>query len=225
MYLPQRQEGAIDLETLPDIQLRRGLCAKSGGKLEVCRKCGAPCSFGRILMERQDSGTEVEPQARAVNATVSPDERKKEAEGSGRSAQWIAKEEDALQKKRAAYMREYYKRNKERIRENQREKKRREYEAKHAERVKAREARHAALQAQAERTDLDAKHAFGARLELAMYEQGMTQADVGRQIGLTRSMVGLWARGQYMPDAERVERLGKILRVSPEWLLGLEVRS
>lgn len=78
MYLPQRRESAINLETLPDLKLRLGLCARSGGNLSVCRQCGAPCSFGRILMEREDGRAGVKPQSRALNANGAPDGRKNE---------------------------------------------------------------------------------------------------------------------------------------------------
>lgn len=79
MYLPQRKEGNVNLNKVDDLTLKRGLCPKSGGNLSVCRACGAPCSFGRILMERQDA-------------------RKSEAERL--EAERIRKEEEAARKRR-----------------------------------------------------------------------------------------------------------------------------
>lgn len=47
LYLPMRK----GIERMTPEELRRGLCYKSGGKLETCRKCPAPCTIGRRLLE------------------------------------------------------------------------------------------------------------------------------------------------------------------------------
>lgn len=44
------------LEDLPDDKLRRGMCPRSCGRLDVCHGCGAPCTVGRILMGREARG-------------------------------------------------------------------------------------------------------------------------------------------------------------------------
>lgn len=43
------------LDDLSDGELRRGMCCKSAGSVSVCRRCGAPCTVGRILMRREDA--------------------------------------------------------------------------------------------------------------------------------------------------------------------------
>lgn len=46
------------LDRLPDEELRRGLCAKSGGDLRVCEQCpGDVCRVARILLARKRSAT------------------------------------------------------------------------------------------------------------------------------------------------------------------------
>lgn len=47
LYMPNlRPASEMTLE-----QARRGLCAKSRGKIDVCRKCPAPCGMGKRCME------------------------------------------------------------------------------------------------------------------------------------------------------------------------------
>lgn len=47
MYMPVRQTS--DQMTL--LQAKRGLCHKSGGSIDVCRQCPAPCPMGKRCME------------------------------------------------------------------------------------------------------------------------------------------------------------------------------
>ena len=54
MYMPVKIGRAV--EGMTSEQLRRGLCYKSGGDLEVCRACpGQKCRVARILLEREVS--------------------------------------------------------------------------------------------------------------------------------------------------------------------------
>jgi hypothetical protein len=50
MYI--RNPDRKPLRTMPTHILLRGLCHKSGGDVEVCKRCPAPCSFGKVLTER-----------------------------------------------------------------------------------------------------------------------------------------------------------------------------
>lgn len=260
MYLPQRQSGAIDLTRLSDLKLRLGLCAKSGGKLEVCRKCGAPCVFGRILMERQDSGTEVKPQARSVNATVAPVGQEKETKShrgkeGGNSPEAVAlRKEHAIKASMAAkaarerkqaeaakkpmtpaeaeaerkrqqkreYMRKYYVQHKDRMRTYNRDRKRMESQRR-ADQAEA--ARAAEREARAARTDMPIKDTFAARLDLSMYNNGLTSADVARELGVTEATVRSWRSGNRLPSLDKTADACRLLGASPGWLMGLEVRS
>lgn len=52
MYMPVKRDTQV--EAMTSEQLRRGLCYKSGGDLEVCRTCpGQKCRVARILLERE----------------------------------------------------------------------------------------------------------------------------------------------------------------------------
>ena len=52
LYMPSRTpSSAMTLQ-----QARRGLCHKSGGKLDACRECPSPCPMGKRCMELVDSG-------------------------------------------------------------------------------------------------------------------------------------------------------------------------
>lgn len=55
LYMPLSRMKPV--EDMTDAQLRRGLCYKSGGNLDVCRTCpGNKCRVARILMEREAMG-------------------------------------------------------------------------------------------------------------------------------------------------------------------------
>ena len=52
MYMPVKIGRPV--EGMTSEQLRRGLCYKSGGDLEVCKACpGQKCRVARILLERE----------------------------------------------------------------------------------------------------------------------------------------------------------------------------
>lgn len=54
MYMPVKIGRPV--EGMTSEQLRRGLCYKSGGDLEVCRTCpGQKCRVARILLAREVS--------------------------------------------------------------------------------------------------------------------------------------------------------------------------
>ena len=52
MYLPCGERETLDLQALPESVVRRGLCAKSGGSVEVCKTCPGGCRFGAEMMRR-----------------------------------------------------------------------------------------------------------------------------------------------------------------------------
>lgn len=260
MYLPQRQSGAVDLESLPDLKLRLGLCAKSGGKLEVCRKCGAPCVFGRILMEREDSRAEGRATVAEVNPDVAPVGQEKETKShrgkeGGNSPEAVAlRKEHAIKASMAAKaarerrqaeaakkpmtpaeaeaeqkrlmhnarMREYYVQHKDRIRAYNRDYRRMESQRR-ADQAEA--ARAAEREARAARTDMPIKDTFAARLDLSMYNNGLTSADVARELGVTEATVRSWRSGNRLPSLDKTADACRLLGASPGWLMGLEVRS
>lgn len=50
LYLPVNQDQS--LLTRPTEILRRGLCAKAGGSVAVCRSCPGGCRIGKELVRR-----------------------------------------------------------------------------------------------------------------------------------------------------------------------------
>lgn len=267
MYLPQKQNSAIDLETLPDLKLRLGLCSKSGGNLSVCRKCGAPCSFGRILMEREDSvsqaaGAEgakpptVKPQSRSTPATSatmggkkgmkspgletgdSPEavQRRKEhamkaalaaaearrrraAENASKPRSPEETKEEYKRRKHAEHMRTYYQKNRERMAAYNRE-----YKRMCAQRKAEQKAQVSAEErtARAARTDLPVKDTFAARLDLSMYNHGMSTAEIAQELHVQEATARSWVTGSRTPTLDSLASVCKLLGVSADWLLGLE---
>lgn len=265
MYLPQRRESAIDLETLPDLKLRLGLCARSGGNLSICRQCGAPCSFGRILMERQDSGVEVKQsavqyQARSTTAASAQDGRsnqakpavsnrgkeggnspeaaalrrehairasmaakaareRKQAEAAQKPMSPAEAEEERKRKRKREYMREYYVKHKDRMMVYNRDRKRMEVQRREEQ---AEAARAADREAKAARTDLPIKDTFAARLDLSMYNNGLTIADVAMELDVTEATVRSWRNGNRLPALDKAADACRMLGVTAGWLMGLE---
>jgi transcriptional regulator with XRE-family HTH domain len=53
----------------------------------------------------------------------------------------------------------------------------------------------------------------------------LTQADLARQMGLTRSSVNAWEMGLSVPSTQYVVELAKTFGVSTDYLLGMESTS
>ena len=51
---------------------------------------------------------------------------------------------------------------------------------------------------------------------------GMTQSDLARQMGLTRSSVNAWEMGLSVPSTQYIVELAKTFEVSTDYLLGME---
>lgn len=248
------------LETLPDMMLRRGMCPRSGGNLSVCRKCGAPCSFGRILMEREDNGTLTDKlQARSTPATSdqiggksgeacgqkkgtkpqkppeSPEERRAHALKASLAAAEARKrkmaeeankprtpretEEEYKRRKKNEYMRAYYHRHKDRMAAYNREYKRLVAQRKADQQE---EARAADRESRAARTDLPLGETFAARLDLSMYNNGISTAEVAQELCVAESTVRRWLAGDIIPSVERLVALCWMLHLKIDWILGVE---
>ncbi len=52
--------------------------------------------------------------------------------------------------------------------------------------------------------------------------RGLTQADIAKSIGLTRSSVNAWEMGLSVPSTPYIVELAKLFEVSTDYLLGLE---
>lgn len=51
---------------------------------------------------------------------------------------------------------------------------------------------------------------------------GMTQAELARKLGLTRSSINGWEMGLSVPSTQYIVELAKLFRVSTDYLLGME---
>lgn len=65
------------LADMPSDKLMRGMCAKSCRNVDVCTQCGALCTVGRLLLEREGKGEDIKslrlltcakPEKKAVKA-------------------------------------------------------------------------------------------------------------------------------------------------------------
>ena len=51
---------------------------------------------------------------------------------------------------------------------------------------------------------------------------GMTQSELARKLGLTRSSINGWEMGLSVPSTQYIVELAKLFRVSTDYLLGME---
>ena len=62
------------------------------------------------------------------------------------------------------------------------------------------------------------ENSFGDRLEAAMRQRGLSQADVAKAVGVTQPAVSGWISGERNVDRGHLPELGRYLEVSTEWL-------
>jgi transcriptional regulator with XRE-family HTH domain len=60
---------------------------------------------------------------------------------------------------------------------------------------------------------------MGDRIRGAREAEGLTQAQVGRALDVTRSSVGGWESNEYHPEPEHWEKLAKILKTTVTYLI------
>lgn len=63
------------------------------------------------------------------------------------------------------------------------------------------------------------------RIKSLRERSGLTQADIARQLGLTRSGVNAWEMGLSVPSTQYIVELAKRFEVSTDYLLGMENTS
>ena len=64
---------------------------------------------------------------------------------------------------------------------------------------------------------------FAQRLKELRKKQGLSQASLARQLGMTQQAVGKWERGTATPDPQTIAKLAEILSVPSDVLLGIDV--
>jgi RNA polymerase primary sigma factor len=63
-------------------------------------------------------------------------------------------------------------------------------------------------------------YGFPQRLKRAMRDGRVTQEELARRLGVSRSLVGHWGSGQRTPDAETIRGIAAALQVDNRWLEG-----
>ena len=63
---------------------------------------------------------------------------------------------------------------------------------------------------------------FPERLKELRLEKELTQRELAKQTGLSRSAIAFWEHCERIPSAEAVVTLAKFFGVSADYLLGLE---
>lgn len=61
IYLPTIMGKPYPMEELPLEALQHAMCAKSGGRVEVCKACPGGCRFGRELVRRMENASQANP--------------------------------------------------------------------------------------------------------------------------------------------------------------------
>ena len=60
------------------------------------------------------------------------------------------------------------------------------------------------------------------RIKYLREQKGLTQADLAKQLGITRSSVNAWEMGISVPSTQYIVELSDIFKVSTDYLLGVE---
>ncbi len=66
---------------------------------------------------------------------------------------------------------------------------------------------------------------ISSRIQSLREQNGMTQAALAKQLGITRSSVNAWEMGISVPSTQYIVELAFIFRVSTDYLLGVERSS
>ena len=60
------------------------------------------------------------------------------------------------------------------------------------------------------------------RIRLLRERRGLTQSELAKQLGITRSSVNAWEQGISVPSTQYIVELAAILKISTDYLLGVE---
>ena len=65
------------------------------------------------------------------------------------------------------------------------------------------------------------KDTFGERLNMVLYEQKLSQADLDKRTGIGRANISRYVCNKQMPTVDSLITICETLNVSADWLLGL----
>ena len=60
------------------------------------------------------------------------------------------------------------------------------------------------------------------RIRLLRERRGLTQSELAKQLGITRSSVNAWEQGISVPSTPYIVELAAIFKISTDYLLGVE---
>ena len=60
------------------------------------------------------------------------------------------------------------------------------------------------------------------RIRLLRERRGLTQSELAKQLGITRSSVNAWEQGISVPSTQYIVELADIFKISTDYLLGVE---
>lgn len=60
------------------------------------------------------------------------------------------------------------------------------------------------------------------RIRLLRERRGLTQSELAKQLGITRSSVNAWEQGISVPSTQCIVELAAIFKISTDYLLGVE---
>lgn len=63
---------------------------------------------------------------------------------------------------------------------------------------------------------------FKDRLKTALSKRGISQSQLAAVIGVDRSLICHYCSGRCVPKGENLEKMARVLRVTPSYLLGTE---
>jgi len=60
------------------------------------------------------------------------------------------------------------------------------------------------------------------RVKYLREQKGMTQADLAKQLGITRSSVNAWEMGISVPSTQYIVEIANLFKVSTDYILGVD---
>ena len=63
------------------------------------------------------------------------------------------------------------------------------------------------------------------RIKVLREQKGLTQTELSKQLGITRSSVNAWEMGISVPSTQYIVELAGIFNVSTDYLLGIDTTS
>ena len=63
------------------------------------------------------------------------------------------------------------------------------------------------------------------RIKAIREQRGLTQADLAKQLGITRSSVNAWEQGISVPSTQYIVELAGLFKVSTDYLLGIDTTA